>query len=117
MELIKETPAISDLDMKDEATWKMLSDEWACSGESQPAFCKRKGITYSTFVSWRSRILKSSGKSRIQFKAVNVVGSRKSNPSASSIHLLLPSGIEVDITSGVDVSTLQSVFRCLGVSR
>lgn len=105
------------------AHWQSLSDEWQASGEPQKKFCQRKGISYSQFVVWRSRILAAEGKARTQLQTVKIKHSTISPNHASSVRsvepgvlLILPNGIKISVSSNTQITTIKTVFAALGVT-
>ena len=106
------------------AYWQSISDEWNASGESQKRFCQRKGISYGQFVTWRSKILSSQGKSRKQLQPVRITPAQQpaplklSNPPSTNdvvIHLSLPNGIKIGITRAAPDSTITDLLNQLGL--
>jgi len=38
------------------AYWQNLVDQWSRSGQTQAAFCRKRGITYGSFIWWKRRL-------------------------------------------------------------
>jgi hypothetical protein len=105
--------------------WVKLNTEWESSGLSQKQFCQEKGVGYSLFVQHRSKLTEKK-KSPVQarFSTVNVMpaspsmkptGGKVNCRSINSIVLSLPTGVRLDIPSGVDLAQLKHVLGLLGV--
>lgn len=90
--------------------WQELSDEWKASGENQEQFCKRKQISYSQFVYWRSKLLQTAGKSRPQLAAVKMSQPDLSSPKTSLLKLVLPNGVTMYIPPMMPQATITAVI-------
>jgi len=97
--------------------WQQLSDDWEQSGLNQKEYCKRKGISRSTFSQSRSKLLEQglsnhcdkhsksvANREEIHFipvhLPVNAVSSEQEAPSvvkANFIEINLPHGIVMRI--------------------
>jgi len=96
-----------------QADWERYNEEWALSGESQPEFCKRRGLSYSTFVYWRSKLTQSTKPKSSTFEGIQI----SSQSSASgAIQVMLPNGVRLSIQSNAQTSLLKEIFHLLGVS-
>lgn len=108
---------------RDRSTWAEIMSSWAQSGLSQAAFCKERGIPFSTFQYWRSRG-KVREKRDIRFSEpasvpppflpVQVVQSRpvaEGRPHALTV--LLPCGYRIEVGTGFDPETLRKIINTL----
>lgn len=91
--------------------WRELSDEWIASNEPQQEFCQRKGISYSHFVYWRSKLLKAEGKSRSQLRPVKVKQATASIVGTTAlIKVVLPNSIVLYLPPTLPRATISSVI-------
>jgi len=43
------------------AYWQDLVDQWSRSGQTQAAFCRKRGITYGSFIWWKRQLASAAG--------------------------------------------------------
>lgn len=96
--------------------WKALLDECDKSSESQAKFCKRKGIRYTSFCYWRSRLKlkKSTPKSpeKTSFKEASILSlANEANASIASKEISLHVGDKLKLVC--DISLLPETLRLL----
>ena len=96
--------------------WQRQFEQWQTSNLTQPEFCKRNDLNYTTFSYWRSRLSTTNKK----FKPSNiqtVTLPAKMNAITPSIRLRLSNGTLIEIPTTVDVQTLKQIFHCLGLTQ
>jgi hypothetical protein len=95
---------------KDEraALWSSRIAEQRASGLSQPAFCRERNISFSTFCSWRSRLNKKSAVDAgwINISAADVLAIHK------SITVRVGRAV-IDLSPGFDPELLRDVVAAL----
>jgi len=96
------------LDKTKAEKWKEKYSEWRKSGESQRAYCRRNGISFSTFGYWRKRFGEShddSGFVRIERAALSIP-----TPAETTVRC---NGVEVALTGKESEEFLGRLFRTL----
>ena len=89
--------------------WRAIFSVWRESGESQRAFCRREGISISSFGYWHRKLKEDSGKQQI----VKIHG-LASLPTSSENTLTARSGsVQVDLSGNESEELLIRVFRAL----
>ena len=96
--------------------WVEMNEQWKSSGLSQEKFCESRGISYSTFVYHRGKLLEKSRKGdQGRFSPVRVMAPPVIDGAASLV-LRLPTGICLDIPSSGDLAQVKQVLSLLGVA-
>ena len=105
------------------SAWAEIMSDWARSGLSQAAFCKERGIPYSTFQYWRSR-----RKAREKWDArslepasvpppflpVQVVQSRPvAEEARQGLTVLLPGGYRIEVGADFEPEVLRKIISAL----
>jgi hypothetical protein len=93
--------------------WRRHSEAWEISGLTQRAYCERECLEYRRFVYYHNRRLSESRKRGLNFIEVGRSKALASNES-SSLQLILPNGIRVDIVGEVNSALLTEVLRVAG---
>ena len=101
----------------EEKPFKAKADEWAeriaaqqCSGMSVKQFCKEQGLTECSFYSWRKRLQE---RGPVRFALVERSARRQDRTTEAALELVLASGAQLRISSGVDAATLRIVLDAL----
>jgi hypothetical protein len=95
--------------------WKEQIQKWQESNLSQPEYCETHKIKLSTFVYYRHRLLNLN---RQHTQAINFVAVKASSsqphPTVPTLHLILPNGIRVGISSEISETVLKMVLNVAG---
>ena len=93
--------------------WQGHISAWQSSGLSQAKYCERHGLSYSTFLYWRSQLKNALLDSQsISFVPVSV----KTPSYSSALSIELDSGVCVRIDEAVDLQWLGRVVKALQAS-
>lgn len=112
---------------KKHESWPAIMSAWSRSGLSQKAFCRKRGIPFSTFQYWRyQRKVRENGpvQKNVQgsvpvsipppFLPVQVV---QSHPVIEERHpgltVLLPGGCRIEVERDFDPETLRRILTAL----
>ena len=124
------------------AFWAKHQQDWAESGLSLSAYCRREAIGYSTFYTWRKRLasvavdqsvtlatlaVKSPVASQVKHASVTAIASTPSRPAMKPCQLLpvsiraslpeivlcSPAGWQVTISRHVDLPALAQLLQQL----
>ena len=99
----------------DPAHWDALINEWKISGESQRAFCVRKGLSYNTFVYSRMKHIKNAKTSpKSSFARAKISAPPRVN-SADSIRVLCAGGTQIIIPVMMPQAELAGLLKLIGV--
>lgn len=85
--------------------WREHIDAWQQSNLTQRAYATQQGLPVARFVYWKNKFYPNRASSRADFVPVRVA-----TPSASSLRLILPSGVIIECTTGTDVSWLRALL-------
>ena len=96
------------LDKTKAEKWKEKYSEWRKSGESQRAYCRRNGISFSTFGYWRKRF----GGSDDDAGFVRIERATLANPPTAETTVRC-NGVEVALTGKEPEEFLERLFRAL----
>ena len=90
--------------------WQVIVEQWEASGESTREFCKRAGVNFCTFSTWRRRIAREKREDGFV-----EVGSRHpiSGGIAGSKMRLVIGEMTLEIESSVDEAGVQTVLAAL----
>ena len=99
---------------KAERVWvRRLADQRA-SGLSAAAWCRKKGVPYSSFMNWK-RLLRESGEvsepEQSLFQELVLAGP---GPASAPIEVCLASGVSIRVPAGADRETLRLVLEEAG---
>lgn len=101
----------------DPTTLQALYDEWARSGESQRAFLKRKGLTFSVFNNnygvIKSRKLKTKQASPSLLPVHVAHAPMQASPRVSKLLLQLPGGTSLHFTTDVPAQYVGSLLSVM----
>ncbi len=92
--------------------WKEHSEAWKASGLTQEAYCEQEGISYNSFVYQHNRLTSEPKKTPLHFIEAKLRPVPMS--SQSSLQLLLPNGIRIDIGTEFNSAVLQRVLSVAG---
>ena len=103
------------------AFWRMVLETWRSSGLSVREFCKREGLTESSFYYWRRRLRCRSGcspdntsaPSEQRATSPDFIEITSSIPRCSSLELALRSGHTLRIADTIEMSHLSQVLQAL----
>lgn len=115
------------------AEWVGLIDEWSVSGLSLPAFCRRRGLNFSTMSGWVYKRIHKDALDQARHEAGAVADSTEDPPAAqaflpvrvrdaepehggtagSGVEVVLGEGRRVVIGAGFDLETLRQVVAVL----
>ncbi len=97
--------------------WKALIEEWKESKETQPVFCERKGLRYSTFGYWRTQLKSQVERTekRPIFKEVSVLRPERVEEVKQGKHLEQSIKLQMGakLTLIFDVSLLGSILPAI----
>lgn len=96
--------------------WQGIIEEWELSGESQIAFCRRKGIKYSTFMYWRTRRPKAAKQTSAKSFSKARISPGPQAHSTHTIRILCNNGSQIIIPTAIDPSALERLLRFIGIS-
>lgn len=101
-----------------EAEWRALCAEWEQGKLPQKQFCESRGIDYTRFTWWRSKILTEQGKSRRNRSSTIKPVELRSMPSRQpeALQLCLPTGVRVLVPSACSKEQLSMALEVLGVA-
>ena len=105
------------------AFWERVIHRWYAEGSgSVRAFCRDQGITESSFYVWRRKLADASAGAKgcaaaagPAFVPVGVVGP-SDVPSAATIDVLLPSGVQLRVPPDAAEASLRSILGALGAA-
>ena len=96
--------------------WAELVEAYEASGESQRAFCARRGIGQSTLRYWRRRLKEApgqgTGNGRAQLVAVKVCENKPSGVS-SGLSVVAGNGLRIEVARDFDRVTLERLVVSL----
>jgi hypothetical protein len=94
--------------------WSKHIKEWETSKLSQESYCKQAGITYGTFVYWRSQLLLKSiqSKSR-QFLPIKIKAPTGIVSDALSVKIKLMTGNIISIPASLGMQEIAKLIRLL----
>jgi hypothetical protein len=101
--------------------WKALINEWKDSGKKVAEFCREKGVQYSGFYAWRSKLYPEFDKKLTKSQAapdlfIPVVLTEADVPHTQhSLILCYPNGCQLKLSSQFDVSILRLLNSAMGV--
>lgn len=108
---------------RDAQAWAEMMSAWARSGLSQKAFCRKRGIPFSTFQYWRyQRKVRENGETRSPepvsvpppFLPVKVIQSQPVvETPEQALTVLLPSGYRIEVGTGFDPGMLRKIIDTL----
>jgi hypothetical protein len=98
-------------DERKERQWRRWIGEWQASGLSVRTFCERRGLTVTSFYSWR-RVLERRAVEHAKFVSVQVVADTVPTQT-SALEVVLASGRTVRVTPGFDAATLRQLLAVL----
>lgn len=88
--------------------WREEIAKFKSSGLSGAAYCRKYGLSYTTFANWRQRLRREeSGKELNLFAKVERLEPNASGPD--QVKIQFPNGVEVEMTSLPDPRWLQSL--------
>jgi|APSaa5957512622_1039677.scaffolds.fasta_scaffold49141_3 hypothetical protein len=89
--------------------WREIFSDWRRSGESQRAFCRREGISISSFGYWYGKLKDTGDEQRItKIDGFTSPISSGKNPIAARA-----GGVQVDLSGNESEELLIRVFRAL----
>lgn len=104
---------------KREAVWaerKLVVERWEGSGLSMAEFCRREGIGYLQFVSWRKR-LSGSAETEVAggFAELVVAGEERASGGERKalLEIVLPSGIVVRAFERADAPVIRAALEAV----
>ena len=90
--------------------WRAHLAAWRSSGLSQTKFCHQHGLTYSTFLYWRSRLKEAPlDREPISFVPVTVTKSL----CVVGLTIELDGGVRLQVTEDIDLQWLRRVVQVL----
>ena len=91
--------------------WAVRISECRNSGRSVKTWCKENGICEQTYYRWQKRVFEmAKAEQEVQFAEVTRAQPVHSGDVAVTIRL---AGMEADIHSGADATTVETVLRIL----
>ena len=93
------------------ALWAGRISECRSSGQNVKVWCKENGVCEQTYYKWQRRLFEmSQTQQEIQFTEVTPAHPVRCGNVAVTVRI---AGTEVDIHSGADVATVETVLRIL----
>ena len=93
------------------ALWAGRISECRSSGQNVKVWCKENGVCEQTYYKWQRRLFEiSQTQQEIQFAEVTPAHPVRCGNVAVTVRI---AGTEVDIHSGADVATVETVLRIL----
>lgn len=102
--------------------WVAMIKQWEQSDASQPKFCARHNLNYTTFCYWRSRLKQLSkqadphSKSRVSFEPVRLQQEASLQIKSSMIQICLPNRVVLNIGPNLCETQRLLVKELLGAS-
>ena len=104
--------------MERQEHWRGVLAEQASSGLSVAAFCREQSISAPSFYAWRRKLRDAEvsasgpqdGASGGQFLPVEIATSKPT----SLVRIVLPHGVSVEASSGIDQEVLLHIVQSLG---
>lgn len=103
--------------------WLKLIAEYETSAQSQKEFCEARQLSFNTFQYWlyrKSKKVRVESGARPEFVPVEVVRSpapsgaaTKATAGDAAVEFMLPSGIQVRLSSGVSASFVGELLAAL----
>jgi len=98
-----------------EEFWQNKIDKWKISGLKQGSFCSENDLSYSTFVHWRSKLLKrSNSKNGSKFTTIQVAACT-SIQSSQDIKIKTPSGLLIALPLANFEQSLKILLKTMGL--
>lgn len=106
-----------------ELHWLGVLEQQAESGLSVASFCRQQSISAPSFHAWRRKLKERDvearqGNRQPGAKAISAAGLLpvriESSAPATSVRILLPQGVAIDIPSSINHSALSNLLRALG---
>jgi hypothetical protein len=77
------------------AQWEPLVETWRCSGQTQKAFCRERGLSYDQFVYWRRKLAQRDADQPQRTLSALVPVTCAPTAAAAGLSLVLPNGMEL----------------------
>ena len=90
--------------------WAGAIERQACSGLPVGAFCRREGLSASSFYRWRRRLGRGSADGSGAFVSLGTV---RLDDGGSGVEVVLDSPARLRVQRGFDASTLREVLAVL----
>jgi transposase len=91
--------------------WQQRLEHFRRSGLTVADFCDREGLSVASFYAWKRRLAADPGPEPVpRFVPVRIV----TPPASAPVELILPSGLVLRLTPGVDLAWLRQLFGLLG---
>ncbi len=100
---------------KRESVWAergIIVERWEASGISMAEFCRREGIAYTQFMSWRRR-LSSPGESVRGFAELVLAPGGGLPAEAVLLEIVLPGGVVVRVFPRADLALLRAAVEAV----
>jgi hypothetical protein len=104
------------------AYWQDLVDQWSRSGQTQAAFCRERGITYSSFLWWKRQLapalggdgaLRGSRGRRGRVKKANSFVEVQLSPARASYEVVLARGRVLRIYGPFDSESVSRLITAV----
>jgi len=103
------------------AHWQELVDQWSQSGQTQAAFCRKRGITYGSFTWWKRQLTSAGdtaprGSRDRRGRATTKTGSFvevQLGPARASYEVILPRGRVLRIYDPFDSESVSQLITAV----
>ncbi len=94
--------------------WIQRLDRFAASGQTTAEFCTAEGVSVASFYLWKRRLAAADASSSPQDSGPRLLPVHLQDRPAP-IELVLPGGMVVRVTAGIDQAALRLLLKLLGV--
>tara|TARA_R100001591_G_scaffold106111_1_gene114416 strand:- start:1006 stop:1329 length:324 start_codon:yes stop_codon:yes gene_type:complete len=96
------------------AYWEQHLNTWKNSGLTQKDYCKREGLTYGSFKSWRSQLIDKNDLPAPRFVEATPVESEKPSHNALVLQISLANGSRIGVTGQASSDVVRQVLELTG---
>ena len=96
---------------RSERVWRRRLSDQRASGLSAAAWCRKKGLPYSSFMCWKRRLRESDGALAPEQPLFQELVLAGPGPKSAPIEVCLPSGLSIRVPAGADRETLRLVLE------
>ena len=96
------------------AYWEKHLGDWKSSGLTQKDYCKREGLTYGSFKSWRSQLIEKTDFPAPGFVEAAPVEPEKTSHNALVLQISLANGSRIGVTGQAPSDVVRQVLELTG---
>lgn len=89
--------------------WRVHTEAWSQSGQTQAAYCERHGLNLKTFAYWRRRLKTDSHAVRL----VQLPTGALREPEGTTLRVVVDDRFKIEVTDGFNPATLARTVEVL----